>query len=518
MTKSLRRSGKPLPLRRHLQEHTEPAAVHPLSSHLQDNVAALHAIYAEGSDVTFHAFQINQKIEAVLIFRSELCDTALLDRQILGPLITGIPDNLPLNADTLHRIVPVSSSKLVGTLTEASLNISSGHPILIVEGSSSALTFGLPKSEHRNVEEPTAESTLRGPREGFTESLTVNISLLRKRMKNPNFKMKSISIGQYTHTTVRLAYLEGVTDPAIVAEAMRRLSAIETDGILESEYIEEWISDQPKSPFPQMLSTERPDVVCANLLEGRFALLIDGTPFALVAPVTLFSMLQSPEDYYQHFMMSIFIRWLRYLFYFLSLVLPSAYVAITTYHQEMIPTVLLLSVAKAREEIPFPALIEALIMEIAFEALREAGVRLPKQVGAAVSIVGALIIGQAATTAGIVSAPMVIIVAITGIASFMIPRYSAGLASRLLRFPIMLLAGTLGLTGMMLGMMLIVIHLCGLRSFGVPYLSPVTPTSSSVWRDVFWRSPPGANRNQSSNHRSNRKPGMPIIARQANKR
>ncbi|MNE51489.1 Spore germination protein A1 [compost metagenome] len=198
-------------------------------------------------------------------------------------------------------------------------------------------------------------------------------------------------------------------------------------------------------------------------------------------------MLQSPEDYYQNMYMSLFVRWLRYFFYVLSLLLPSAYVAITTFHQEMIPTVLLLSIARAREEIPFPALVEALIMEISFEALREAGVRLPKQVGSAVSIVGALIIGQAATSAGIVSAPMIIIVAITGIASFMIPRYAASLTTRLMRFPMMLLAGTLGLIGVMLGIILIVIHLSSLRSFGTPYLSPAAPTFSQRLKDVWWR-------------------------------
>ena len=270
----------------------------------------------------------------------------------------------------------------------------------------------------------------------------------------------------------------------------RRLSRLKIDYVLESHSIEEGIVDERFSPFPQMLATERPDVVVSNLLEGRFVILVDGTPFSLVAPITLSSMLQSPEDYYQNIYISIAIRWMRYIFYIMSLLLPSFYVAITTFHQEMIPTVLLLSIARAREEIPFPALVEALIMEVSFEALREAGVRLPKQIGSAVSIVGALIIGQAATTAGIVSAPMIIIVALTGIASFMVPRYSASISTRLLRFPIMLLAGTLGLTGIILAIILLVIHLSSLRSFGTPYLSPIAPTSPKKLKDVWWRSIP----------------------------
>ena len=256
---------------------------------------------------------------------------------------------------------------------------------------------------------------------------------------------------------------------------MNRLKRIEIDGILESGYIEEMIEDNPYSPFPQIMTTERPDIACSNLLEGRAVILVEGTPFSLIAPISFFSLIQSHEDYYQRFMIGTIIRWLRYLFLGVSLLFPSLYVAILTFHQEMVPAQLLLSMAASREAVPFPAIVEALLMEIAFEALREAGVRLPKQIGSAVSIVGALVIGQAAVQAGLVSAPMVIIVAITGISSFMIPRYVAGIAIRMLRFPIMLLAATLGLLGIMMAIIAIAIHLCTLRSFGVPYLAPLAP-------------------------------------------
>ena len=218
-------------------------------------------------------------------------------------------------------------------------------------------------------------------------------------------------------------------------------------------------------------------------------ILVDGTPFVLVAPITFFSLLQSPEDYYQRYLISSVIRILRFVFMVFSLVLPSLYVAVLTYHQEMVPTNLLISAASSRESVPFPALVEALMMEITFEALREAGVRLPKQVGAAVSIVGALVIGQAAVQAGLISAPMIIVVAITGIASFMVPHYSQGISLRMLRFPIMLLAGSLGLLGIMLGVITIVVHLCTLRSFGVPYLSPIAPLKDRELKDTLIRAP-----------------------------
>ncbi len=496
----------------------------PLTGLLDADVEALHMIFAGCSDIIFHPFQLKRGLHAICIYCSGLCDTDRLERQVLAPLLE-MPDDCPPRfpqGDSIERAassarhlpaadngnstflpaafqeahplasrqVPLSSKQEVKNRSEVVEAVLNGMAVLLLDGKTIAEAYPLHKTPSRAVEEPGAESTVRGAREGFTEALSVNLSLLRKRLKTPALKLDKLTIGEYTSTHVVLAYVDGVIDPALVEEAKKRLNKLQVRAVLESQYIEEGIVDQRFSPFPQMLASERPDVIASNLLEGRFALLVEGTPFCLVAPVTLFSMLQSPEDYYQNVYMSVFVRWLRYFFYVLSLLLPSAYVAITTFHQEMIPTVLLLSIARAREEIPFPALVEALIMELSFEALREAGVRLPKQVGAAVSIVGALIIGQAATSAGIVSAPMVIIVAMTGIASFMIPRYAAGIVSRLLRFPMMLLAGTLGLTGVMLGIILIVIHLCSLRSFGIPYLSPAAPLSSVRLKDVWWRMPP----------------------------
>jgi hypothetical protein len=237
------------------------------------------------------------------------------------------------------------------------------------------------------------------------------------------------------------------------------------------------------------MNTERVDVVTYSLLEGRVAIIVDGSPTVLIAPMSFFALLQAPEDYHQRSMIATVIRWMRYLFVGMSLLLPSLYVAVLTFHQEMLPTALLLSVAASREEIPFPALVEALMMEVTFEALREAGIRLPKQVGSAVSIVGALVIGQAAISAGLVSSPMVMVVALTGISSFLIPRFAAGISLRMLRFPMIFLAGTLGLLGIMLGIIGIVVHVCSLRSFGVPYLQPIAPMKVSGLLDTLVRAP-----------------------------
>jgi spore germination protein KA len=391
--------------------------------------------------------------------------------------------------EMLEKKVHVSKVSTVKSYEDCVNALSFGNPILLLEGETDGVSLGLNKWDKRQIEEPSAESGVRGPREGFTETIGVSITQLRRIIKSPALKIEALQIGSYSQTQVIIAYLDGVVDQTVLEEVRARLNRIEIDGILESSYIEEMIEDNPYSPFPQIMSTERPDTASSAILEGRVVILTEGTPFVLVVPTTLFSMLQSQEDYYQRFIISSAIRWLRYTFVVLSLLLPSLYVAVLTYHQEMVPTSLLITMASSRESVPFPALIEAMLMEVTFEVLREAGVRLPKQVGAAVSIVGALVIGQAAVQAGIVSAPMVIVVAITGIASFMIPRYILGISLRMLRFPIMLLAGTLGLLGIMLGMILILIHLCNLRSFGVPYLSPVAPAKRSDLKDVAIRAP-----------------------------
>ncbi|MCA0755945.1 spore germination protein [Paenibacillus sp. N4] len=457
-----------------------------LTSSLDNNREVLQEVFGENTDIIFHRFLTGNHLSALCVYCSSLCDTERLEKQLLSPMLDG---SFAARSDAgieSFTFVPMSSIQTVCTINEAILAILNGQALLLLEDQPMGRAYSLPKTASRAVEEPSAESTVRGPREGFTENLSINLSLLRKRMKTPSLKLITTTKGQYTNTEIVLAYVEGIIDPALIKEVQSRLRKLKLEGVLESHYIEKGLADEQFSPFPQMLATERPDVVAANLLEGRFALLIDGTPFSLIAPVSIFSMLQSPEDYYENKYMSLSVRWMRYFFAVISIMLPSAYVAITTFHQEMIPTVLLLSISRAREEIPFPALVEAMIMEVSFEALREAGVRLPKQVGAAVSIVGALIIGQAATSAGIVSAPMVIIVALTGIASFMIPRYAAGIVTRLLRFPIMILGGTLGLVGMMLGVIVLVIHLSSLRSFGTLYLSPAAPTSAKGLKDVRW--------------------------------
>lgn len=460
-----------------------------LTSDLDVNVQKLRAIYENCPDAIFRPFLIGGETNAMLIYIAGLSNAESLNNNLLFPLMqhdAALSNNISM---FIEQKLTISKVQKVDLFDQCIEQLSIGNPLILIDQEMQGIALGLAKCDKRAVEEPSAEAVVRGPREGFVETNTVNMSLLRRKIRSPQLKMQAMHIGRYTMTEVVIAYINGLTDPTLIEEVQNRLMRIDIDGILESSYIEEMIEDDSYSVFPQILNTERPDVVAANLLEGRVAIFVDGTPSVLIAPMTMYSMMQSAEDYYQRFLFSSAIRWLRYGALVISLLLPSLYVAVMSFHQEMIPSTLFISVAKSREEVPFPVLIEAFIMEITFEALREAGVRLPKQIGAAVSIVGALVIGQAAVSAGIVSAPMVMIVSITGIASFMIPRYSSGIAIRLLRFPIMLFAGILGLVGVMLAVIVVVVHLCTLRSFGVPYLSPMGPMKSRDMKDVLFRAP-----------------------------
>lgn len=460
-----------------------------LSISLMDNEIKLHSIYNDCSDVIYRSFYIGKKYKAILIYIEGLTNIEEIDNSVLSPLMN-ITEEKDYQVNTLiNKSVSVSSVKEVKTFSECIQEISLGNPVIIVDQQKTGFSLGLAKSDKRSIEEPQAETVVKGPREGFIEALSVNTTLLRRRIRSPKLKMQSMEVGEYTKTKVVIAYVEGIADKTLIEEVNNRIKRVSIDGILDSTVLEEFIEDNPYSPFPQILTTERPDIVTSGLLEGRAVILVDGSPISMVVPTTLYSMLQSNEDYYGRFIISTAIRWLRYLFLVIALLLPSLYVAVLTFHQEMVPTNLLISIAGSREKVPFPAIVEVLMMEITFEAIREAGLRLPKQVGAAVSIVGALVIGESAVTAGIVSAPMVIVVAITGIASFTIPRYSASTAIRMLRFPMILLAGTLGLLGIMLGIITIIIHLSTLRSFGVPYLSPMAPMNGPDMKDVLIRAP-----------------------------
>jgi len=477
--------------------HAEELKQMKVSSSLNNNLDLLKAILGQNTDVIFRRFKLGmeEQTEAAVIYVDGLTDMNLLNNAIMKPLIleSGQAGFNPVRGNLLefvnNSVITGANVKNARVMEDAVTGILYGEVLLLINGQDNALRISINAWKSRDVTEPKSEVVVRGPREGFTETLRTNTTLIRRRLRSPNLIFEDFHIGRVTYTGVTIAYIRGIVSPDMVAEVKRRLQRIDIGGVLESGYLEEFIEDDPYSPFPQVVHTERPDRVVATLLEGRVAILTDGTPFALIVPAEFITFMQTPEDYYERYILSTAIRCLRYIAFGMSLLLPSLYIAITTFHQEMIPTRLLITLAAAREGVPFPALVEALMMEFTFEALREAGIRLPRAVGQAVSIVGALVIGQAAVQAGIVSSLMVIVVAITGIASFMNPSFNIALTMRLLRFPLMLLAATLGLFGVMVGILAMLIHLAGLRSFGVPYLASLAPLHTGDLKDVAVRAP-----------------------------
>nr|WP_258958944.1 spore germination protein [Paenibacillus tyrfis] len=454
---------------------------------IKENKSYLEDLFKDCSDFVIREFRIEQSLPAILFFVDGMAKTELVNETMKSLMILEGGEELIDNISDMT--LPVSQIQKADNYADMLLSVLGGDTGLIVERNNKALLLGMRGMEKRSINEPDTESVVRGPREGFVENIRTNTSMVRRKLKTPHLKMKPMTLGRESNTNVVVTYLDDLADPSVVHEVVKRLEKINIDAVLESGYIEELIQDSTYSPFPQLQYTERPDVVAAALLQGRVGIMVDGTPFTLIVPFVFAEIMQASEDYYERYQIATLIRWLRYTFMVLSLLTPALYVAITTYHQDLLPTSLLLSVAAAREAIPFPAVIEALIMEVTFEALREAGIRLPKAIGSAVSILGALVVGQSAVQAGIVSAPMVIVVSLTGIASFTIPRFNGAIAIRMLRFPILIAASLFGMYGILIMIMLIMGHLANLRSFGVPYLSPVGPLSSGDLKDILFRAP-----------------------------
>ncbi|UVI28585.1 spore germination protein [Paenibacillus spongiae] len=466
-----------------------------LHTSLLNNLGQIRETFGNSTDIVIRELRIGGGRLAAIIFADGLVDDKIVNEFIIESLLQRFH---PQNDDERSQdiIQALKESLLVSAnirdiadferLYDAVLT---ANIVILLDGLAHGIAVEAPGWKDRAVSEPVSESVIRGPQEAFTETLRTNTALIRRKIKNPNLWLETKPVGRMTKTDIGIMYIKGLANDGIIEEVRKRLDRIKIDGILESGYIEELIQDEPYSPFPTVYNSERPDVIAAELLEGKVAILVDGTPFVLVVPALLVSFLHASEDYYHRADISSLVRILRYIGIFIALLAPSLYVAITTYHQEMLPTALLLSLAAQREGIPFPAFIEALMMEIAFEILREAGLRMPRVVGPAVSIVGTLVIGQAAVEAGVVSAAMVIVVSVTAICSLAFPSYSLVNSIRMLRFPLMVVAATFGLFGIIIGLIALVLHLSSLRTFGIPYMSPFAPLIPSDQKDALIRLP-----------------------------
>jgi len=434
---------------------------------------------------------------AALVYLDSMVNEDFVGKFILEPLLPVLSKAVTDTEDSHYRFVKQTLNNYfrLGSIEEETVReqivsrLVKGNAVFLLDDIAKALILEIKGWVTRNIEEPSTEILVRGPREGFTENLATNIMLLRRRLATPHLRLKSFTLGSETQTNIVMAYLENTAPPQLIKEVTRKLDNIQEEAILESSFIQERLEDNPWSPFPTIDYTERPDNIAASLVEGRVAILTDGSPIALRLPVVFTDFFQSPEDFYDRYLIATFARWLRLFALLATLLVPSLYVAITTFHPQMLPFTLLLTFAAAREAVPFPTGVEALIMEFSFEFLREAGIRMPRPLGQAVSIVGALIVGEAAIQAGLVSPATVIVVAFTAIASFLLPHSEIAAVVRFLRFPFLALAGVLGLYGVALGLFSLHLHILSLRSFGFPYFTPMAPRSANLWSSVAVRLP-----------------------------
>lgn len=413
-----------------------------------------------------------QDIKIIIAFIENFCDKELLSQNVIEPMmkVSLEKSNIPIMEFIQKKIVTLGEISELHTMEDTIDSILSGNPVIYIDGEDKAFKAGLAAVEKRAVEEPATEVSIKGPREGFTESIQTNIILLRRKLKNSKFKIEKFKIGDQTKTDIAICYIQGIAKDDIVQEVKRRMDTIEVDGILATGYIEQFIQDGKLELFPTVGNSEKPDKVASKLLEGRIAIIADGTPTVLTVPYLFIESLQAADDYFGSYYFSSFARILRFFSLLLSIYLPALYVSLTIYHQKILPFKLMITMAAAREGIPFSAFIETLFMIITFEILREAGIRMPKAIGQAVSIVGAIVLGDAAVNAGIASAPLIIVVALSGICVFVNPPMMK--IGTVLRIAFLVAANVLGFLGIICLTIAVTTYLCNKKSFGVVYLTP----------------------------------------------
>lgn len=460
---------------------------------LQAHIKYIEDTLGNPPDLVKHSFILSPDIEGYCLFLETLIDKTKIENDILRVFTEEQLSDVLLTKEnviqSLSKRIPVIPITVSPSMDLCIQGLLQGKCLLMLAGVNKVLLIDAAKFYQRPVSEPQTETTVYGPREAFNEDIQTAIGLLRKRIRTTNLRLEQMMIGTATETKLLIIYLQDIASDEVVNEFRRRIQAIQTDSILDTAYVEEWISDNKFTLFPTLLKTERPDVVSSHILEGRVAVMVDGSPITIIGPITFVQFFRATEDYYQSAYAATLTFWLRVLAFALAVFVPAFYIAGVSYNQAFIPPSLLINISAQREGVPFSGFVEAIIMMVTFEILREAGLRMPRVAGQAISIVGALVLGQAAVEAGLVSSAMVIVVSITAISNFVAPFFNFGISQRILQFLYLLLAGFMGLFGILCGVMFTIIHLASLESFGVPYLAPLAPTLVSDWKDTLLRVP-----------------------------
>ena len=449
---------------------------------LNKNEQELKKIFKDANDIIFRKIDAgeNKKIKMLLIYVDGMTTKEAISEYAVEKLMLNLDvQKLENNSQELQKAVAntniaITEIQALQTIQECVDKVLSGETVLLIDGSSKGIMLASRGWPMRGVQEPSAETLIRGARDGFNETMKVNITLIRRRIRDPKLKVKYMQVGNRSKTDIAIIYIEDIVNETVLETVEKRIKNINIDAVLESSYIEEMIEDDSYSPFPQLENTERPDAAASALLEGRVVITVDNTPSVLIAPAIFVSFMQSSEDYYERWMPSCVTRIIRYLALPIVMLLPAIYVAVTQYHPNLLPTQLSLYVAASRANVPFPPYFEALLMELVMELVREASLRITSPVGSTIGLVGGLVIGQSSVEAGLITPLAVIIVALTAISSFAIPSYNFSTSLRMIRFGFIVLASMFGLFGISIGLCLLIIHLCTLKSCGVPYMTPLS--------------------------------------------
>ncbi len=453
-----------------------------LSENLDQNISLVEACFEGSGDFMKKKFFIDKegKISAYVAYIDMLINRDIIEVNIINRMVNRLRndtvDIVAVKGALFNPIqdggITVADLKEVETIEEITQAILGGDTLILFDHCPKAIIVSTKGWPNRGVPTTDNEVVVQGSKEAFSEVFRINTMLIRRRIKDTKLKVKQLTVGRRGNSNLALMYLDDVVRPDILKEVESRIQQIDIDAILDSGHLAQLIEDNQFSPFPQLQMTERPDKAASAVLEGRIAIVLDNSPFVILAPSTFNTFFQSSEDYYQRFEIMSFVRFIRYISGAMALLLPGFYLAVSLYSPSMLPQMLILKMAEARQSVPFPALIEILLMDLAFELLREAGIRLPAPVSSTIGIVGGLIIGQAAVEAGLVSPIIVVIVALTGIAGFAIPNVSLVAGFRLSKYLVILFSATFGLLGFWVSALLILIHLVSLKSFGFPYLFP----------------------------------------------
>ncbi|MGN7233708.1 spore germination protein [Priestia megaterium] len=449
-------------------------------STIKENIFTINQIFSNTEDLVIKNLEM-KTVQGVIIYLETMVDKEKIQKYVLNPCLQSalepISDMLGANFQSTAVFNQVEAALLEGSC------------VLCLEGYAKLFIVDVSLSKERSITEPENEKVVQGSHDGFIENLLTNLHLLRKTVQSPNLCMKYFPVGAQVKSKVALVYLNNLVNEEIIHECEHRINSISMDNVVNIGFLEELIEDSTLSPFPQLLNTERVDRVAGHLNEGRVAVLMEGSPTALLFPVTFFAFYQSPDDYSSRWIIGTFIRSIRHASFLISIILPAFYIAVIAFHFEVLPDELVNPVGGSINKIPFPPLIEALIMELTIELIREAGIRLPSRIGQTIGIVGGLVIGDAVVQAGLISTTMIVVVALTAISSFCVPSHGMSDAVRLLRFPFMFLAASFGFVGIVFGYIVLLAHLCKLESFGAPYFAPLAPLRIKDIKDTFLRVP-----------------------------